>query len=179
MTDLRQTVRIQRMFTLLEMILVVVIAVAILAGFLLPMVLRGRGHRHHARRINCGSNLKQIGLALIMYSMDNQVPGEDAEYFIPTSAGDNFEPLNTLDILNDGKVYGCPSTPQPAVTARRTDYFYGGSGLRSDHPKATTTSIARDKSGNHPDNKWMNVLFVDGHVEGAKPDGSKGWNAYP
>lgn len=54
-------------FTLIE-ILVVIAIVSILAAILFPVFARAR---ENARRSSCMSNLKQIGLAVMMYAQDN------------------------------------------------------------------------------------------------------------
>jgi len=53
-------------FTLIELLVVVAI-ISLLAAILFPVFSRAR---ENARRASCGSNLKQIGLAMMQYSQD-------------------------------------------------------------------------------------------------------------
>jgi prepilin-type processing-associated H-X9-DG protein len=149
---------------------VIALFVSVLVGMILPVLSKPRDH---CRRATCGGNLKQMGLAMLGYS------GDYSGFFPITPSGTNFELLDEYHTneLPNSKVYNCPKSSKPKTClASKSDYWYIGSGLRDDNSDSTTTRLAFDQSGNHPKNEWMNVLFIDGHVQGAIPDSSLGWN---
>lgn len=122
---------------------------ALRSPMLLPALSKAR---ESARRINCAGNLKQIGLALLMYA------GEQ-DSFPP-----DFQALVEDEYLVDGKVYCCPSATKIVPTATGSSYRYLAGNLDADVANKSTTVLAY--CAEHPGVGWMNVLFADGHVEG-------------
>ncbi len=149
-------------FTLVELMLTIVVVV-ILAGFI-PVF-----QAANSRPVHCSDNLKQIALSMLMYSGDHDsyfpvsVPGGQTG---PESF--DFTPLVETKYIHDGLVFNCGFRSVPAAGAIRSAYVYMASGIMDDNSRATEVSIARDESGNHPDDEWRNYLFVDGHVSGEK-----------
>jgi len=70
----------RRGFTLIELLVVMVI-IALLIGLLLPALSRAK---EEARKTQCRSNLRQIGLAMAMYANDN------GGYYTPACGFDGF-----------------------------------------------------------------------------------------
>ncbi|MBN4074034.1 DUF4190 domain-containing protein [bacterium AH-315-E10] len=117
--------------------------------------------REKARRINCAGNIKQIGIAIALYSNDH-------EGNAPESLADITE------YLPPGIVFICPSAQKHNQTpATKEDlangmssYDYVGNGINIDKVENPTSFvILRDHKGNH-EGGWTNFLYADGHVDG-------------
>jgi len=95
-----------RGFTLLEL-LAVISTIALLAALLLPVMSKAKVK---AQRTHCLSNLRQLGLAWILYYSDNNgrlvesYPVDNPYAWVQGDMRDPLEATNT-DLLEEGKLY--------------------------------------------------------------------------
>jgi prepilin-type processing-associated H-X9-DG protein len=118
--------------------------------------------RETANRVKCASNLRQIGIAILLYANENHGHYPDSVDQL----------LLTQDITSP--VFVCPSSKDAAATGATTQavatnlhtgghlsYVYLGKGMTND--AAATTVVAYEPLSNHS-NAGCNVLFGDGSV---------------
>ena len=119
----------KRGFTLIELLVVIAI-IAILAAILFPVFARAR---EKARQTSCLSNIKELGLACLMYvqDYDERFPRYGgyrsfAELSVPT--GHTYWFRVTAPYIKNAQIFSCPSYNNQRV------YSGGTNGTLSDFP---------------------------------------------
>jgi len=96
------TYRRRSAFTLIELLVVIAI-IAILAAILFPVFAKAR---EKARQASCGSNCKQVAVAILMYSQDY----DERALHVDHSTGYSwFDPLQAY--VKNEQMFKCPSMP--------------------------------------------------------------------
>jgi prepilin-type N-terminal cleavage/methylation domain-containing protein len=146
-------------FTLMELLVVIAI-IGILAALLLPALTRAKVQ---ARNSACANNLRQLGIATRLYSMDNESRLPSAET-LPTDPINPSSPLPRIcDMLaiyigrgsgadtNRVTVFKCPSDKTSLFTTEGSSYEWNTdlNGQRIDETRTTDvgTTIANDHTG--------------------------------
>jgi len=130
-------------FTLIE-IMVVISIIIILAGLLMPAFNRAR---NQAKKVECINNLKNIGIAMHSFAMDN-----DGDF-----------PGNVDILADDGYLEGdrtiilvCPYDD--------ADYDYDGDSFTITNSNANVAVAECSGTDPHGGSNPYNILYGDGHV---------------
>ncbi len=176
-------------FTLVELLVVIAI-IAVLAAILFPVFSRARAA---ARRVDCASNLKQLGLALQMYASDYDglIPQTfGAPHHMiwrddlgPTAHGRLMPYVKNLSIFYCRTATGVKETSNPGGAGwgggkggAWCNYLYRNAQANSSIVLDENEGLAMMMDYNNPgesasqsfshNQDFVNVLWGDGHVKG-------------
>jgi len=152
-------------FTLIELLVVIAI-IAILAAILFPVFAQAR---EKARTSSCSSNVKQLGLAVLMYKQDY-----DEKFpfggWRPNDLGTNDWQNTIVPYIKNKGIFRCPSTtdldednskPTEWLWNRNpVNYLYNNQLGRNHQPLG-------DSAVNEPASCW---LLMDGHSDWGCPN---------
>jgi len=156
----------RKAFTLIELLVVIAI-IAILAAILFPVFARAR---EKARQATCTSNLKEIGLAFLMYAQDYD------ECFplmrVYTSVGTLYFDDTTQPYLKNWNIWYCPSRDKFRGHHGYSCGFYQQTRMNN-ADGANSSSCPYGRPVKHAELKWPaeTVLLAETQFNAASPTG--------
>lgn len=150
-----------RGFTLIELLVVIAI-IAILAAILFPVFARARAK---ARQVSCNSNLRQLGMSMLMYAQDHRellptwgYSTTGADHDATDGPAEGFYSWDTviMPYLRNVELLRCPDNPHDrrargyAMPRYVSDPYGNGTPLWIDRPPAPVETVLLTEKGKHP-----------------------------